>query len=81
METTTHKGEMIRGWSGAGDVFSSVLAGLLIGLALDAWLDTTPLFVVLFVIAASVGAFFKVRADTEAFDHHAEAAIRGRDGR
>lgn len=81
MESTTHRGEMVRGWSGAGDVFGSVLAGLLIGLALDAWLNTAPIFVMTFVVAASVGAFFKIKGETDAFDRHAEAAIRGRDGR
>ena len=41
---------MIRGWSGSVDVFGSVLAGLLIGLGLDALFNTSPAFVVVLVV-------------------------------
>ena len=71
---------MIRGWSGSVDVFSSVVAGLLIGLGLDAWLGTSPVFVVGFVVVAAIGAFYKSYADSERLEEMASEALKARDG-
>ncbi len=71
---------MIRGWSGSVDVFGSVLAGLLIGLGLDAIFKTSPAFVVVLVVVAAVGAFFKSYGDTEQFDRQVQETIRARNG-
>lgn len=71
---------MIRDWSYSSDIFSSVVTGLLIGLGLDAWLGTSPLFVVGFVVVAAIGAFYKSYADSERLEHLAEEALKARDG-
>ena len=71
---------MIRGWSGSADVFGSILAGLLIGLGLDAWFGTSPVFVVGLVVVAAVGAFYKSYADSERIEEQAEEALRIRNG-
>jgi F0F1-type ATP synthase assembly protein I len=71
---------MIRGWSGSADIFGSILAGLLIGLGLDAWFGTSPVFVVGLIVVAAVGAFYKSYADSERLEELAEEAIRTRNG-
>jgi F0F1-type ATP synthase assembly protein I len=71
---------MIRGWSGSADIFGSILAGLLIGLGLDAWFGTSPVFVVGLVVVAAIGAFYKSYADSERLEELAEEAIRARNG-
>lgn len=71
---------MIRGWSGSVDVFSSLIAGLLIGLGLDAWFNTSPVFVIGFVVVAAIGAFYKSYADSEQLEEMANEALRARDG-
>ncbi|MGI9667855.1 MAG: AtpZ/AtpI family protein [Acidimicrobiia bacterium] len=80
MSATQHRGEMIRGWSSSGDVFTSVLAGLLIGLGLDYLFGTRPLFTVLFVVVAAIGAFAKLWTNSSELEKQAEQAIRSRDG-
>ncbi len=71
---------MIRGWSGSADIFGSLLAGLLIGLGLDYIFGTRPLFVVMLVVVAAIGAFYKSFEDSERIEELAEEAIRIRDG-
>ncbi len=71
---------MIRGWSGSVDIFGSILAGLLIGLGLDAWFGTSPVFVVGLIVVAAVGAFYKSYADSEQLEELAEEAMRTRNG-
>jgi F0F1-type ATP synthase assembly protein I len=71
---------LIRGWSGSADIFGSILAGLLIGLGLDALFGTSPVFVVVLVVVAAIGAFYKSYADSERLEELAEEAIRIRNG-
>jgi F0F1-type ATP synthase assembly protein I len=72
---------MIRGWSASGDLFASILAGLLIGLGLDAWFGTSPIFVVMLIVVASYGGFRKMHAEgSEKIDEQAREAIRIRNG-
>ena len=81
MKASTHKGDMIRGWSASGDLFASILAGLLIGLGLDAWFGTSPIFVVILIVVASYGGFRKMYAESaEKIDEQASEAIRIRNG-
>ena len=80
MKATTHRSELIRGWSGSADIFGSVLAGLLIGLGLDALFDTSPAFVVGFVVVAAIGAFYKSYAASEQLEELAREALRTRNG-
>lgn len=81
MNNTSHRGELVRGWSASGDLLASVVAGLLIGLGLDYVFNTQPVFVVVFVIVASVGGFYKLKGDSaDVIDAQASEAIRIRDG-
>jgi len=76
LKATTHRGEIIRGWSASGDLFGSLLAGLLIGLALDAWLNTSPGFVIGFVIVAAIGAFRKMYVASATIEDQAQDLMR-----
>lgn len=80
MTHTSHRGELVRGWSASGDLVASVIAGLLIGLGLDAWFGTSPLFVVMLVVVGSVGGFLRLRAESGEIEELAREAIRIRDG-
>jgi F0F1-type ATP synthase assembly protein I len=80
LSNTSHRGELVRGWSASGDLVASIIAGLVIGLGLDAWLDTSPLFVVLFVVAGSIGGFLRLKAASGEIEEQAKEAIRIRDG-
>ena len=80
MTHTSHRGELVRGWSASGDLVASVIAGLLIGLGLDAWLDTSPLFVVILVVVGSIGGFLRLKAESGEIEEQAREAIRIRDG-
>ena len=48
------------GWMSGGSLFTSVLAGTLLGLALDAWLNTAPWLVVTGIVAGSVSGFYRM---------------------
>lgn len=80
MDATQHRGELIRGWSSSADLFGSLLAGLLIGLGLDHIFGTKPIFVVLFVVVAAIGAFARMWTDSSDLEAKAAEAIRSRDG-
>lgn len=80
MKRSNHRSDLIRGWSGSSDIFGSILAGLLIGLGLDALFGTSPVFVVALVVVAAIGAFYKSYADSERLEELAEEAIRIRNG-
>jgi len=77
---TSHRGELVRGWSSSGDLVASIIAGLVIGLALDAWLGTAPLFVVILVVVGSIGGFLRLKAESGELEEQAREAIRIRDG-
>jgi F0F1-type ATP synthase assembly protein I len=77
---TSHRGDLVRGWSASGDLVASVIAGLLIGLGLDAWLDTSPLFVVILVVVGSIGGFLRLKSESGEIEEQAREAIRIRDG-
>jgi F0F1-type ATP synthase assembly protein I len=51
---------MMGDWSTAGGFFSSILSGLLIGLAADYFLDTEPWLVVVGVIAGFAIGFWRM---------------------
>lgn len=40
--------------------FTSIIAGLLVGLGVDAWLGTEPVFVITGIVAGSVSGFWKL---------------------
>ncbi len=81
MNNTSHRGELVRGWSASGDLLASIVAGLLIGLGLDHVFGTAPWFVVTFVLVASVGGFYRLKgASADVIDAQAQEAMRIRDG-
>ena len=81
MNNTSSKGELVRGWSASGDLLASIVAGLLIGLGLDAVFGTRPLFTVVLAVVAAIGGFYKLRAESAVtIDAQAQQAIRIRDG-
>ena len=71
---------MIRGWSASGNLFASVVTGLLFGLGLDKLFGTSPVFVVILIVVASYGGFRKMYAESEKIEEQAREAIRIRDG-
>ena len=50
------------GWVDGGSLFSSIVAGTLLGLGLDAWLGTSPWLVVVGVVVGSIGGFYRMWA-------------------
>jgi len=81
VNNTSSKGELVRGWSASGDLLASIVAGLLIGLGLDAVFGTRPLFTVVLAVVAAIGGFYKLRAESAVtIDAQAQQAIRIRDG-
>ena len=80
LKTSTHKGDLIRGWSASGDLFASIVAGLLIGLGIDYWFGTSPIFVVILIVVASYGGFRRMYTESEKIEEQAREAIRIRNG-
>jgi len=71
----------VQGWSNSGNLFASMITGLLLGFGLDRWLGTAPLFVIVLSVVAAIGAFYKMKVETAAtIDAQAAEAIRIRDG-
>jgi F0F1-type ATP synthase assembly protein I len=65
------------GFSPGVDLISSVVAGLLLGLGLDWWLGTRPLFVILGVVAGFVSGFVKLWKYSAVLEEQAEERRRG----
>lgn len=49
-----------RGISQGTEFAGGIVVFFLMGLGLDAWLDTTPVFMIAFVVFATVGQFVKI---------------------
>ena len=71
------RGSVTGGFSSGMDLISSVLAGLMLGLGLDWWLGTRPLFIVIGVIAGSVSGFYKLWQHSAVLEKQAEERRRG----
>lgn len=72
-EKKTVTGEM----SPSTDFISSIIAGLIIGLFLDWWLGTRPLFIIIFIIGGFVAGFYKLWNHSEILEKQAEERRRG----
>lgn len=59
------------------DLASSVIAGLLIGLVLDWWLGTRPVFIIVGTIAGFVGGFYKLWRHSAILEELAKERDRG----
>ena len=55
-----HLAETVGADKASGLFFGAIMAGLLLGMGLDAWLDSRPLFVVLGIIAGSATGFWRM---------------------
>lgn len=55
-------GAVREGWAGAGNLSATVLSGFLIGYLADSWLGTDPWLTVTFIVVASVGGFYRMKA-------------------
>jgi ATP synthase protein I len=65
------------GFSPSVDFISSIIAGLLIGFGLDWWLDTRPVFIIIFIIAGFITGFFKLWQHSAVLEEQAEERRRG----
>jgi F0F1-type ATP synthase assembly protein I len=53
-------GKAVAAEADTGGFFASILAGLLLGLGLDAWVGTSPAFTITGIIVGSVSGFVKM---------------------
>lgn len=65
------------GFSTGVDLISSVVAGLLLGLALDWWLGTNPAFTIVGIIAGFGSGFFKLWQLSAVLEEQAKERKRG----
>ncbi len=66
------------GFSHGVDFLSSALAGMVIGLLLDWWLGTAPIFVVIGVVAGFTSGFYKAWRYSEIIEQQAQGRSHGR---
>ena len=59
------------------DFISSIISGLIIGLVLDWWLATRPVFTVTFIVLGFVAGFYKLWSHSEILEKQAEERRRG----
>lgn len=57
---TSELGKSVAADASGGSLFGSILAGLLLGLGLDAWLSTSPWFTIGGIILGSVSGFMQM---------------------
>ena len=65
------------GFSPSVDFTSSIGAGLLLGVGLDWWLGTRPIFTIVFIVAGFVNGFFKLWQHSAVLEEQAEERKRG----
>lgn len=63
--------------SEAMDFISSVVAGLVLGLALDWWLDTRPVIVIIGIVLGFVAGFYKLWNASAVLEEQAQRRRRG----
>jgi ATP synthase protein I len=64
------------GGSEAMDFISSVIAGLVLGLGLDWWLGTRPIFIVIGIVLGFVSGFYKLWGASAILEQQAEERRR-----
>lgn len=65
------------GLSPGVDLISSVIAGLVLGLGLDWWLGTKPVFVIIGALAGFVSGFVKLWRYSAVLEEQAKERARG----
>lgn len=63
--------------SEAMDFISSVVAGMVLGLIVDWWLDTAPVFVIIGIVLGFVSGFYKLWNASAVLEEQAERRRRG----
>ncbi|MGA9596915.1 MAG: AtpZ/AtpI family protein [Acidimicrobiia bacterium] len=71
------RAEVTGAFSPGVDFISSVVAGLLLGLGLDWWLNTRPVFVVIGVVAGFISGFLKLWRYSALMEQQAKERTRG----
>lgn len=65
------------GFSSGFDLISSIVSGLLLGLGLDWWLGTRPVFVVVGIIAGFGSGFYRLWQQSAVLEEQARERRRG----
>ena len=65
------------GLSSGGDLISTVVAGLLLGLGLDWWLSTKPIFIIIGTLAGFGSGFYKLWRHSAVLEEQAKERRRG----
>ncbi len=65
------------GFSSGADLISSVVAGLLLGLGLDWWLNMDPVFTIIGVVAGFGSGFYKLWQMSAVLEEQAKERRRG----
>ncbi|MDJ0925541.1 MAG: AtpZ/AtpI family protein [Acidimicrobiia bacterium] len=65
------------GFSSGADLISSVVAGLLLGLALDWWLGTWPVLIIIGTLAGFGSGFYKLWRHSAVLEQQAKERRRG----
>ncbi len=65
------------GLSSGGDLISSVVAGLLMGLGLDWWLGTRPVFIIIGTLAGFGSGFYRLWRFSAKLEEQAKERRRG----
>lgn len=65
------------GLSSGGDLISTVVAGLLLGLGLDWWLNTRPVFIIIGTLAGFGSGFYKLWRHSAVLEEQAKERRRG----
>ena len=65
------------GYSTGVDMISSVVAGLLLGLGLDWWLGTNPVFTVIGIVAGFGSGFYRLWRLSAVLEEQAKERRRG----
>lgn len=68
---------VIGGFSPSVEFISSIIAGLLLGLLLDWWLGTRPVFIIVFIIGGFISGFYKLWQHSAVLEEQAEERRRG----
>jgi len=68
---------VVGGFSPSVEFISSIVAGLLLGLLLDWWLGTRPVFIIVFIVAGFASGFYKLWQHSAVLEEQAKERHRG----
>jgi len=76
-ELVPERQAIVGGLSSGGDLISSVVAGLLMGLGLDWWLGTRPVFIIIGTLAGFGSGFYRLWRFSAKLEEQAKERRRG----